>query len=118
MLKLVLWIDDLRNPPNRPDEQYLVARSVNDAKTLIEVSEQEWFAPIDYISIDHDAGEYAAAGGDFINVLKFLEYRQHTSGGQVPIHSSSPIPHPNLRKPLVFPFLILLPFPQYRIVLS
>ena len=100
MLKLVLWIDDLRNPPNRPDEQYLIARSVNDAKTLIEVSEQEWFAPIDYISIDHDAGEYAAAGGDFINVLKFLEYRQHTSDGKVypiEIHSFNAVGAANMR---------------------
>lgn len=100
MLKLVLWIDDLRNPPNRPDEQYLIARSVNDAKTLIEVSEQEWFAPIDYISIDHDAGEYAAAGGDFINVLKFLEYRQHTRDGKVypiEIHSFNAVGAANMR---------------------
>ena len=100
MIKTVLWIDDVRNPPNRPGEQYIVARSVNDAKTIIEVSEQEWFSPIDYISIDHDAGMYAAAGGDFINVLNFLEYRQHTSDGQIypiEIHSQNAVGVVNMR---------------------
>ena len=83
-MKTVLWIDDLRNPPNRPNEQYLIARSVNEAKALIEMSEKDgWTCPIDYIDIDHDAGAYAAAGGDFINVLNYLEARE---GKIYPIH--------------------------------
>ena len=100
-MKTVLWIDDLRNPPNRPNEQYLIARSVNDAKALIELSEKEgWTCPIDYISIDHDAGMYAAAGGDFINILNYLEYRQHMTNGKVypiKIHSFNPVGVVNMR---------------------
>ena len=100
-MKTVLWIDDLRNPPNRPDEQYLIARSVNEAKALLEMAEMPaWTQPIDYISIDHDAGIYAAAGGDYINVLNFLEYRQHVHGGKVypiEIHSMNAVGCANMK---------------------
>ena len=100
-MKTVLWIDDLRDPPNRPDEQYMVARSVNQAKALIELSEKEgWEDPIDFISIDHDSSIYAAAGGDYINVLNWLEYRQHTSDGKVypiRIHSFNAVGAANMR---------------------
>lgn len=100
-MKTVLWIDDLRNPPNRPDEQYLIARSVNEAKALLEMAEMPaWTQPIDYISIDHDAGIYAVAGGDFINVLNFLEYRQHVYDGKVypiKIHSMNAVGYANMK---------------------
>ena len=88
---ICLWVDDLRDPPTHADTEYLVARSVNQAKALLGMAEQAaWADKIDYISIDHDAGVYAAAGGDFINLLNFLEYRQHTSDGKVyPIHIHS-----------------------------
>ena len=100
-MKTVLWIDDLRDPPNRPNEQYMIARSVNQAKALIELSEEdEWADKIDYISIDHDAGVYVAAGGDYINLLNFLEYRQHISNGRVypiEIHSMNAVGCVNMR---------------------
>lgn len=100
-MKIVLWIDDLRDPPNRPNEQYMIARSVNQAKALIELSEKdEWADKIDYIDIDHDAGVYAAAGGDFINVLNYLEHRQHTSGGRIypiQIHTQNAVGYANMR---------------------
>lgn len=96
-----LWIDDLRNPPDRPDTDYLIARSVNEAKALLELAEKAaWTQPIDYISIDHDAGVYASAGGDFINILNFLEYRQHTKNGKIypiQIHSFNPVGVTNMR---------------------
>lgn len=100
-MKTVLWIDDLRDPPYRPDEQYLIARSVNEAKALIELTEkQDWTDPIDYISIDHDAGIYVTAGGDYINILNYLEYRQHVHNGRVypiEIHSQNAVGVVNMR---------------------
>ena len=96
-MKIVLWIDDLRDPPNRPNEQYMVARSVNQAKALIELSERdEWADRIDYIDIDHDAGTYAAAGGDFINVLNYLEAREGKTY-PIHIHSFNPVGVVNMR---------------------
>ena len=40
-MKTVLWVDDLRDPPNRADERYVIARSVNEAKRLIEELDQD-----------------------------------------------------------------------------
>lgn len=96
-MKVVLWIDDLRDPPYREDEAYLIARSTNEAKALIEMTEkQDWSQPIDYIDIDHDAGVYAPKGGDFINVLNYLEARR---GRNYPIHihSFNPVGVVNMR---------------------
>ena len=86
-MRTVLWVDDLRDPPNRADERYVVARSVNQAKLLIEELDQDnwmdywidgtpieelpWF---DVIDLDHDAGVYAAEGGDYINILNYIYY--------------------------------------------
>ena len=96
-----LWVDDLRDPPMRVDTEYIIARSVNQAKAAIALAEKPaWCRPIDYISIDHDAGTYAAAGGDYINLLNWLEYRQHTEHGQVypiRIHSFNPVGATNMR---------------------
>lgn len=113
MRKLVLWVDDLRNPPNRPDERYIVARSVNEAKNCIELMDQDnwmdyWIdgVPIeelqgfDIIDLDHDAGVYAPNGGDYINILNYLEYRAH-HGYKVKcafrIHSFNPVGVANMR---------------------
>ena len=100
-MKTVLWIDDLRDPPDREDEQYMIARSVNQAKALLELAEKDaWEDKIDYISIDHDAGVYEPQGGDYINLLNWLEYRQHTSDGKVypiEIHSMNAVGCVNMR---------------------
>ena len=100
-MKTVLWVDDLRPAPDHPGEQYIVAKSVNQAKAAIELCEKElWEQPIDYISIDHDSGLYNADGGDFINILNWLEYRQHTQNGKVypvHIHTMNPVGYVNMR---------------------
>ena len=94
-MRTVLWVDDLRDPPNRADEQYVIARSVNEAKRLIE--ELPWF---DVIDLDHDAGIYAAEGGDYINILNYLE--AHANKGYkvksaFRIHSFNPVGYTNMK---------------------
>lgn len=92
----VLWIDDLRQAPFRPGERYFIAHSVNEAKAIIEMTESpEWADPIDYIDIDHDAGVYAPQGGDYINVLNYLE----ATGRNYPIriHSMNAVGCANMR---------------------
>lgn len=100
-MKIVLWIDDLRDPPARVDTEYIIARSVNQAKAAIALAEKPaWCHPIDYISIDHDAGIYEPQGGDYINLLNWLEYRQHTQNGKIypiQIHSFNPVGCVNMR---------------------
>ena len=60
-----LWIDDVRPAPRG----YLWAKSVNDAKDFILMSEASMsgFAACEIIDIDHDAGDFANDGGDYYN---------------------------------------------------
>ena len=113
MAKLVLWVDDLRDPPNRPGEEYMIVNSVNEAKRAIEESEihswsERWekgiciekLQNIDIIDLDHDAGIYAPDGGDYINILNWLEYRQHSQNGKVypiRIHSMNAVGYANMK---------------------
>jgi hypothetical protein len=91
-----LWIDDVRPAP----DGYVWAKSVNEAIVLIKNSEHEvskyctiaccernkgnetgFYEKIDegskllieFIDIDHDAGDYASDGGDYIKLLDWLE---------------------------------------------
>lgn len=72
-----LWIDDLRPAP----EGYVWCRNVKEAKWRIETAEDvctifplvDEKPPIELIDIDHDAGDYANDGGDYIRLLDWLE---------------------------------------------
>ena len=92
-----LWIDDVRPAP----EGYMLCTSVNNAKCMIEIIEREiLFAnlntKIELIDIDHDAGEYAYDGGDYIKLLDWLE----ETGRNYPIHihSMNPVGAENMRR--------------------
>lgn len=94
-----LWVDDIRPAP---DVSYHHCRSVNDAKRAIrhfeELAKDFDLAvyEINLIDIDHDAGEYACDGGDFIKLLDWLE----TTGRNYPIriHSMNPVGVENMRR--------------------
>lgn len=94
-----LWIDDVRPAP----KEYHWARSVNEAKKLItdyelmyKVSGGKSYYKIELINIDHDAGDYARFGGDYINLLDWLE----ETGCNYPIHihSMNPVGVENMRQ--------------------
>ena len=81
-----LWVDDVRPAPN--DIDYLHSYSVDHAKTLIQIIEKRGINGdnvIELIDIDHDAGDYACAGGDYIKLLDWLE----ETGRSYPIHIHS-----------------------------
>lgn len=95
-----LWIDDVRPAP----AGYELAQSVNKAKELIleweefyrRVAEcRGWEYSIELIDIDHDAGDYAYDGGDYIRLLDWLE----ETGRNYPIriHSMNPVGVANMR---------------------
>ena len=92
-----LWIDDCRPAP----EGYLEIKSVNDAKGVIRYLEENYhskYAPyhkIDLIDIDHDAGDYAQYGGDYIKLLDWLE--QTRRNYPIRIHSQNPVGIQNMR---------------------
>ena len=91
-----LWIDDVRPAPYCG---YIPAiRSVNKAKRIIQEIETMHFmgaAAIELIDIDHDAGEFAVDGGDYIKLLDWLE----ETGRNYPIriHSQNVVGVQNMR---------------------
>lgn len=96
-----LWIDDVRPAP----EGYKWCHSVYRAMKEIAIAEngiEDAFgivqAPqiIEVIDIDHDAGDYAQYGGDYIRLLDWLE----ETGRNYPIHihSMNPVGVANMRR--------------------
>ena len=88
-----LWIDDVRPAPEGYD---YFCKSVNEAKRkIIAVEKVRFFGDITLIDIDHDAGDYANDGGDYIKLLDWLE----ETGRNYPIHihSMNPVGVANMR---------------------
>lgn len=85
-----LWIDDVRPAP----DGYVWCLSVGQAKQVIRSNEIR-HEPIELIDIDHDAGDYAFDGGDYIKLLDWLE----ETGRNCPIriHSMNPVGVQNMR---------------------
>ena len=86
-----LWIDDVRPAP----EGYEWCCTVNIAIAAIELWE-DLPNGIELIDIDHDAGEFACDGGDYIRLLDWLE----ETGRNYPIriHSANPVGVANMRR--------------------
>jgi hypothetical protein len=86
-MNMKLWIDDVRPAP----EGYMRVFTVNQAKRSI-----EYFEDVELIDIDHDAGNYAYDGGDYIRLLDWLE----ETGRNYPIriHSQNPVGIANMRR--------------------
>ena len=87
-----LWIDDVRPAP----EGYVWCHSVSAAVYMIELVESQYFREIEIIDIDHDAGDYAQYGGDYIKLLDWLQ----ETGRSYPIHihSMNPVGVANMRQ--------------------
>ena len=101
-----IWIDDVRPAPNG----YVWCNSVNDAINTIKLREARienilrTYTPseirmkdlsIEVIDIDHDAGDYACYGGDYIELLKWLEATKRNY--PIHIHSQNPVGVQNMR---------------------
>ena len=87
-----LWIDDLRPAPDGYD---VICFSVNAA--IATVKRLERFGRlIELIDVDHDAGDYASDGGDYIRLLDWLE----ETGRNYPIriHSANAVGVANMRR--------------------
>lgn len=94
-----LWIDDIRPAP----QGYIWVKSVTEAIKVIVDTEEMNNIPrmydmnftIELIDIDHDAGEYAQYGGDYIKLLDWLEETGHNY--PIHIHSMNPVGVANMR---------------------
>lgn len=110
-----IWLDDERSAP----AGYEWIKSVNEAKRVIleaeavvervsrmEASIEElpnWCdyiarqnATITLIDMDHDAGDFAKDGGDYIRLLDWLEETERSF--PIRIHSMNPVGVENMRR--------------------
>ena len=91
-----LWVDDLRQPPS---DEWLWAVSVDQAKLAIKVYEINMYDDTIIIDLDHDAGDYAQYGGDFIRLLDWLEEMGIVDTGYFfHIHTQNPVGRENMRR--------------------
>lgn len=98
-MAIKIWVDDVRPTPRG----YRGVKSVNETKRLIadfelmyRASGGKSYYKIELIDIDHDAGDYAYDGGDYIKLLDWLE----ETGRNYPIriHSMNPVGVENMRR--------------------
>lgn len=89
-----LWIDDLRPAPGG----YIWVKSVKAAKTAIWQYEHSMIDDNILIDLDHDAGDYAFEGGDYIKLLDWLEAKNIVDTGySFHLHSMNPVGVQNMR---------------------
>ena len=89
-----LWIDDSRPAPSG----YIWVKSVEAAKTAIWQYEHNMIDDNILIDLDHDAGDYASKGGDYIKLLDWLEAKNIVDTGySFHLHSMNPVGVQNMR---------------------
>ena len=104
MTQFKLWIDDMREPPeNEPrytfdNSGWLWCRSTKEAITAIRMYDRSFNAETILIDLDHDSGTYYNEGGDYINILNWLEASGMVDTGYFfHIHSMNPVGVQNMR---------------------
>ena len=88
---LKIWVDDVRPAP----EGYVWLKSVNEVKKYLADPHILCNYEIKLIDLDHDAGDYAKDGGDYIRILDYLEMVGYN--GDLRIHSMNPVGVQNMR---------------------
>lgn len=95
-----LWIDDVRPAPEGYIWCHSVCRAIKEIcireDEILRFGDIEKIEPITLIDIDYDAGDYAQYGGDYIELLNWLE----ETGRNYPIciHSMNPVGVENMRR--------------------
>ena len=94
-----IWVDDERPAP----EGYTFeCKTVWETIMAIVVSSYSIDHEDIMLDLDHDAGEYSRYGGDYINILNFLEYIDQRAEGDdqilVHLHSANPVGVKNMRR--------------------
>lgn len=90
-----LWIDDVRRPPSL---EWFWCQTVNQARSAIRMYEKNMQDDTITIDLDHDAGDYAKDGGDYIEILNWLEREGIVDTGYFfHIHSMNSVGVQNMR---------------------
>ena len=85
-----IWVDDIRPAP----KGYLWIKSVDD---FIDYIVEHGLQDIAVFDFDHDAGDYAKFGGDYIKCLDYLEY-VGARDINIRIHSANPVGAAKMRQ--------------------
>lgn len=98
-IRMKIWVDDIRPAP----EGYVWLKSVNETIEYLSripyppfgVMSNKVFT-IEVIDLDHDAGDYASDGGDYIKILDWME----ANGRNYPVHfhTMNPVGRMNMRR--------------------
>lgn len=96
-----IWVDDIR-PPIANGNYDIWCKTVWQVKTLIsEFVDKNNVLQIEEINLDHDAGDYVDKGGDYIEILNWLEEAQYTYKWIIPtifrFHSMNPVGVANMK---------------------
>lgn len=89
-----IWIDDIRTAPYG----YVWIKSVYEAKQFLFDNCKGCDV---YIDTDHDAGDYQADGGDYVQLFHWLEYFVYCNPNyfnsiNVSVHSMNPVGRQNI----------------------
>jgi hypothetical protein len=83
-----IFVDDVRTAPKNFNYHF---KSVNETISFL----REHLNDEVYISLDHDSGDYAAEGGDYIHILDWLEEQQYELNEhldfKIKVHSANPV---------------------------
>ena len=89
---MVIWVDDTRPAPNG----CVWCKSVDEVKKILCDSHVSSCYNIELIDLDHDAGEFAKYGGDYIELLNWFE--ETSRSYPIRIHSMNPVGVENMRR--------------------
>lgn len=74
------------------------AKSVKEAKAVINCYERNMTDECIYINLDHDAGDYFEDGGDYIEILKWLEeFKIPDTTYLFGLHTQNPVGRMNMK---------------------
>lgn len=90
-MAIKIWVDDVRPAPFG----YMNAYTTNIAINIIKLAVENEI-DIEILDIDHDAGEWAYDGGDYIKILDWMERNQISI--PIRIHSMNPVGIENMRR--------------------
>ncbi len=109
MTNVYLWLDDIRDPKDwincgdRLRNRVIWCHSVNEAiRTYCtwgnDLNDED--VRLVGISLDHDAGDYASEGGDYIKFLDWLEEHYPCDFSKITweIHSMNPVGIENMER--------------------
>lgn len=91
-IKTKLWVDDERLPP----ADWIWLKTVNDVIAFLQNNSTDEDI---LISLDHDSGDFYQCGGDYINILNYLEAHEINADRLIfHLHTMNPVGRQNMQR--------------------